>query len=739
MKRTRTGRLKKRSLLWRLRRPVLVLAVLGVVLTSSGAYALWNSTDLPDKDPPLRQTSFICADDVAADCNQDNSMAQLSGAQSRVTVTYDQIPPVFIEALLSAEDKDFFKHPGVDPTGVARALVSDLRNEKANQGGSTITQQYVKNVYLNNELTLTRKLQEAVMAIKLDRELPKQEILERYLNTIYFGRNAYGIEAAAQAYFGKHVEQLGLPESAFLAGIVRQPEDDDPSRLASDPLAAGQRRNATDRRRQVLDAMLEQGYITKAARDQVAAMGWEYVVPRQTTANNGTVKHPELGTDYFVDYVHHWLVSSGLFTDSQLYGGGLRIYTTLDYTAQSQAYQAIGSVLNRPGDPTASIVSIDDQGRVKAMVGGFDYKASQVNLAVGTDGGGSGRQPGSSFKPLVLAQYLSEGKSLGQTYNAPSKLVLHPTAGGAPWQVANYGDESEGDLNVVDATKFSSNTAYAQIMEDTGVQDAADMAKRLGVTAPLDAVPSLVLGTSDVSVLDMASAYSTFADEGDHIGPFVVTKVTNADGEVLYRAPTDRTPVLDKNVADTVNWVLSQVVQGGTGTGAQFGQPLAGKTGTTEDYHDAWFVGYTCKLTTAVWVGYPNEPGQKPKDLQGVHGINVTGGTLPASIFSTYMGHATQGLSSCAFNKPPNVNVAPSGTIDSQGSVPANQGTSVASTTVPGTAPKETTSTVAPPTSTPASTAVPTTTAPPRPTTTVPVATTTAVPTTVAPPVTTVP
>ena len=492
MKRTRRGRLRKRSLTWRFRRVLLLVTLMGVVAVSGGAYVVWTSTELPDKDPPLLQTSFMCAADVPDGCNEDNSIAQLSGGVDRVTVSYDQIPAIFVQALLSAEDKDFFKHDGIDPVGIGRALYTNLQNETVQQGGSTITQQYVKNVYLTNEVTFERKLKEAVLAIKLDQEIPKQEILERYLNTIYFGRGAYGIEAASRAYFGKHVEELGLPESAYLASIIRYPEGTDANRPLDDPLREKQLQLAQTRRKQVLDTMLAEGYITQQAHDAVDAMGWDYVVPRlSTAANYGNVARPELGTEYFIDYVRHWLVTNTSFTDSEIYGGGLRIYTTLDFEAQAAAYDAILSTLDRPDDPSGSIVAMDDQGRVRAMVGGFDHDASQVNLAVGQEGGGSGRQPGSSFKPLVLAEYIQQGKSLGQMFNSPAKIDIQLP--GELWSPANYGDAQQGYLNVVDATRFSSNTAYAQIIQQTGVEPVVELSKRMGITGDLPEVPSLVL------------------------------------------------------------------------------------------------------------------------------------------------------------------------------------------------------------------------------------------------------
>jgi len=443
------------------------------------------------------------------------------------------------------------------------------------------------------------------------------------------------------------------------------------------------------------------------------------------------VARPELGTEYFIDYVRHWMVASGGFTDSEIYGGGLRIYTTLDFEAQAAAYDAILSTLDRPDDPSASIVSIDDQGRVKAMVGGFDHDASQVNLAVGQEGGGSGRQPGSSFKPLVLAEYIQQGRSLGAVYNAPAQLDI-TLPGGERWQPGNYGDASQGQLNVVDATRFSSNTAYVQMMQEIGPEPVVELGRAMGIGAELPAVPSLVLGTGSVSVLDMASAYSTFPNSGEHVTPSVVTKVTNARGEVLWEAPYERTRVLDEAVAQSVNWVLNQVVESGTGTAARFGQPVAGKTGTTDKYKDAWFVGYTCKLTAAVWVGYPNpnEDGSE-RFMQNVHGISVAGGTLPTQIFNKFMSRAASGLESCAFPRPAdatlvNTGVVPTSTGTAVEQAPGTDVTPSSSTTT--TAPVSTTSSSAPPTSEAPPTTEPATTLPP----TTPAPPTTA-PTTLAP------
>lgn len=682
------------------------------MLAVAGAGYLFTQVPLPSSEPPLLQTTFICAADVTSGCNADNSIAQLSGGVDRVNVTYGQLPPVLINAVVAAEDRTFFNHKGVDPLGIVRALWTNVRNEGIKQGGSTITQQYVKNVYLSQERTLDRKVREAALAVKVERELSKEEILTRYLNVIYFGRGAYGVQAAAKTYFGVDVEDLNLAQAAYLAGLIRAPELADAKLPEDDARAGSQREEAANRRRNVLAAMLEEGYITQAEHDEAAGAGWDDVLTRTSVGNFGRVPRPELGTEYFVEYVRHWLVNEGGFTDAEVFGGGLRVYTTLDFEMQEDAVSAITSTLNRPGDPAAALVSIDQQGRVRAMVGGLDFASSRVNLAVGAEGGGSGRQAGSAFKPIALAEALEQGVPLTTVYDAPAKKVFKGADGGADWTVANYADAGLGRLNLVDATRKSSNTAYAQLGLDIGPDNVAALARRMGISSQLDEVPSIVLGTSSVSVLDMASAYSTFANDGEHVGPFVVTRVTDAKGTLLYEAPSRRDRVLSPEVAAQVNWTLSQVIESGTGTGARIGQPAAGKTGTTEDYRDAWFVGYTCSLTTAVWMGYPGAPGEPARYMRSVHGQAVTGGSFPATIWRKYMSRATEGLPSCPFERPPLAPVT-------------------SDTFVPGTAPKPSDTTVPPSsTTTPApsttTTAAPTTTTVPTTTTTAPSTTTSA-------------
>jgi membrane peptidoglycan carboxypeptidase len=704
----------RRSFVWRWRRGFFLVGLVLVAGVAGIAY-VFSQVPLPAKDPPLLQTSFVCAADVTTNCNADNAMAQLSGGVDRVDVDYSQIPPVLVDAVVSAEDKNFFTHGGVDPESIARALWEDLHGSASEQGGSTITQQYVKTVYLTNERSVTRKIKEAVLAVKLERQLPKTEILNRYLNAVYFGRGAYGVEAASKTYFGKDVGSLTLPEAAYLAGLIRSPETADAGLPASDPGAANGLATAKFRRTSVLDNMFKQHYITQAERDAAVASPWTDVLPKTQTPSTSTVTHTELGTQYLLDYVRHTLVASGQFNDAELYGGGLRIYTTIDYGLQKDALDAITSNLRYKADPAASLVSIDPSGRIRAMASSTSYATSQVNLAVGSQGGGGGRQAGSTFKTFAVAEALSQGMSLNQTFPAPYSLTVPNGMGqGQTWPVHNDNhDENYGRINMSTALAKSINTYFAGLVTAINPQNLENMAKRMGVASPsLEPIPSLVLGTRPVSVLDMASGYSTLMDEGVHITPYIVSRVTDSSGQVLYQAPTSGSRVLSKNVADQVNWALSQVITQGTGTKAAFGQPAAGKTGTTDKNTDGWFTGYTCSLTASVWIGYPDSDNHSMTYL----GANAYGGQIPATIWNAFMTQATQGLKSCPYNRPANA----SGSVNDYGTGVGTPSTSPSgSTTTTGHVPSSTTTTapvtpttVAPPTTVTPTTVTPTTVTP---------------------------
>ncbi len=643
---------RRRSLLWRFRRGFFLVALL-LVASVAGAGFVLAQVELPPEDP-LLQSTFVCAADVTQGCNADNAIAKLAGEVDRVSVPLDEIPKTFIDAVLAAEDRQFFSHNGIDPVGIGRALYRDLRNEGVRQGGSTITQQYVKNAYLTSERTFTRKLKEAVLAIKLERELSKEQILQRYLNTVYFGRGAYGAEAAARAYFGKSIRSVELSEAAYLAGLIRSPESADVTRSLD---------TATFRRDSVLRGMVDYGVITSDEADAAVAIPLDSLVRERTVREGlGNVVGAEYGTEHYVEYVRRRLYDK--YGAEVVNGGGLRVYTALDLDRQRAAYESVWSVLDEPDDPNAALVSIDDLGRVVAMVGGKDFDESQVNYALGRAAGGSGRQPGSSFKPIVLATALEQGLSPRSQFLNENEHIFPKANAGDDWKVSNYDDGKEDVIDLVEATRISSNTVYAKLMLEVGPANVAHLARELGVTADLPVVNSLALGGGDVSVIDMASAYSTFARRGQSIEPIIITKVEQVvDGEVkvLEQASTKADQAMSVENADAVNWILRQVVLNGTGASANPGVPAAGKTGTTQDYRDAWFVGYTPELTTAVWMGYdptvddPNTPedeGGEPRFMTDVHGRRVTGGSFPAQIWKAYMQRALDGVDSGSFVAP---------------------------------------------------------------------------------------
>ncbi len=632
------------------------------VATTGGVAAVVLNIELPPEDP-LLQTSFVCAADVTEACGPDNAIATFSAEEDRINVRLEEVPEVLKQAVLATEDRDYYEHGGVDPVGIGRALYNDIRGRGVQQGGSTITQQYVKNVYLTSERSVVRKVKEAVLAVKLERELDKDEILERYLNTIYFGRGAYGVAAASRAYYDEDVRDIGLQEASYLAGLIRSPGGAD---------ALQHPEEAARRRTTVLTAMAEEGYIGAAERTALEAtpIGTGVVEPRDRTGL-GPVKGSDMGTKYFVEAVRRQVAER--YGEDTLYGGGLRIYTTIDFDMQRAAWDAVTSTLDQAGDPEAALVAVDDRGHVKAMVGGRDFDTDEQNLALGKtafglDWGGTGRGAGSAFKPFVLAEAIRQGISLDSRFNAPGRMTFPGVPGAEPgkdWEVGNYGGTAQGVLDIVDATRVSSNTAYAQLMIEVGPQSVVNLVERLGVQAELPVVESLVLGSGDVSPLDMAVGYSTFANRGVHNDPVMVTKIEQVDEDgdvdVLDQDAPSGDRVLTEEEADLVTHCLQQVVQGGTGTAADIGRPAAGKTGTTQNNKDAWFVGYTPTLTAAVWMGYahPLPDGTVPamdasSSVSRGHGLRgVTGGSLPAEIWQRFMRAATEGTDPGSFADPP--------------------------------------------------------------------------------------
>jgi penicillin-binding protein 1A len=683
---------KQRRWAWRHRR-LLFLVVLGGFTVLAGSAYVYATTPLP-KDVPPAQTTFLLD-------AHGKRLASLDSGQTRVAVPLAKVPKVLVDAVLSSEDRNFYKHGGIDPVGILRATWADIRNRGTVQGGSTITQQYVKNTYLGQERTITRKLKEAALAVKIQRKLTKSEILERYLNTVYFGRHAYGVQAAARAYYGKDVGEIDLNQAAFLAGLIRAPELAQPERNLA---------LAKTRRHLVLSAMQRDRKITAAQRAAVEAtplgvLGSAKVEP--------AVEHTDVGTQYFVDYVRRQLI--GMFGEAAVYSGGYRVKTTLDPTTQKQAYDAVyTNTLNQKSDPKGALVAIDDHGMVRAMVGGDNTYDLKVNLAAGKAGGGGGRQAGSTFKPFLLAETVREGYSVESALPGPAKVTL-PKADVGPygprdWKVENFDDEDYGPkVNLIDATRNSVNTVYAQLVVAIGAEKLKTMAEDLGVKTPLRAVNAMVLGSQEVSAMDMAGAFSTFANLGDRLDPRTILEVDGPDGKLIRKFAEKRTAgVLNSKQAAVVNFCLQQVVQRGTGVGANIGKPMIGKTGTTENFGDAWFVGATRKMTAAVWMGYPEGASHAMDNVRGIH---VNGGSFPATIFKRFMSAASKGVDTGSF---PSVSGGFPGKIlkgvkvqfSSSTTTPSGPATSVvggtsttvnkplSSTTVPGPAP---TSTLPPP------------------------------------------
>ena len=596
--------------------------------------------------PALRQNLTTTLTDA-----NGQTIAQLSAGENRQPVTINQVPQVVVDAVVATEDRHFFQHHGVDPVGIVRAALSDLLGRGSLQGASTLTQQYVKTAYLGQQRTLSRKIKESVLALKIERQLTKRQILERYLNTIYFGRGAYGIEAASQVYFHKAVGDLTVPEAAFLAGAIRAPEYADP---VTDPVTAKARRDRT------LTDLVQMHKLTKAQadaykNDPVEALPYtpkdqKIVIPSDASGAPGL--------EYFVSYVTQKLISS--YQASVVYGGGLKVRTSLDLRMQQAAFNSVyNQVLVSKNGPAGALISLDNSGAIKAMVGGRNYAESKVNLAVGTEGGGAGRQAGSTMKGVLLAEVVREGYSVLSTFRAPAQITLRRANNGADWTVNNFGNEDfsgpdgTGTINLIDATKNSVNTVYAQAVVDVTPHNMANLAYTLGL-GQLPAYASIVLGTRDESVMQMAGAYSVFADNGLYNQPHAILEVKDSNGNPKpLQLQAGRGTGLDKAMTDVITHCLRQVVLGGTGTAAGFRIPVAGKTGTTESNTDAWFVGYTPQpgLITAVWMGYPDKAAPMT-DIYGVKG-GITGGTLPADIFRRYMSQALVGAAAGNFDEPP--------------------------------------------------------------------------------------
>lgn len=666
-------------------------ALLAVALVASGCAQL-PGLDEGALAPASESTKIYAAD--------GSLITTLEQEENREIIPVGEIPKHVRDAVIAIEDSRFFAHRGFDAKAILRALWANARSGKVVEGGSTITQQLVRNAIqdVGKEKTLQRKLKEATYAWQLEGAFSKKKILELYLNTVYFGEGAYGIQTAAQTYFDKSAKELTLPEGALLAGLIRSPVAYNPYTNAEDAVA---------RRNLVLGRMGRLGLVDEPGAEAAKSAG----LGVQERANT-----PRYPAPYFVDLVTRQVQHAREFLPlgesvnaraNRLFRGGLRIHTTLDPKTQAAAEAAIAGVLDHPAqDPSGTLVAIDPKnGHVKALVGGPDYFATErddpcvrvgavnadgspktcakVNLALGRAGGGSGRQSGSAFKPFVLATALTKGKRLSDVYRASGCIdIPNADAGGTqPWRVCNYEESGFGPMDVRDATVRSVNVVYAQMIMDVGaaaVVETADRmgvggtARRMGLDTRLDSVPSAALGANAVSPLDMASAFGAFPNSGVLVSPVAITRITDSEGKVLWKPVQQRRQVLNPGVAYLTTRVLEEVIERGTAAqNGKLGRPAFGKTGTAQEWRDAWFVGGAgTDLVAAVsvfWPDYEIEMKASCGDERTTYTIKdgvvlpptcrptrikVSGGTWPTQIWQRFMLEALQGVPPSEFPVP---------------------------------------------------------------------------------------
>jgi penicillin-binding protein 1A len=600
--------------------PAIAAGAVGLLLF----YLVFSTVPLPEDIAP---TSSVIFD------RDGDEVGGLAAETAREDIPLDELPEHVEQAVLAAEDRGFYEHRGISVTGIARALFTNIRAGGVAQGGSTITQQYIKNAALTPEQTYRRKVEEAALAIKLEREYDKEEILTFYLNTIYWGRGAYGIEAAAQTTFDIPASELDVNQAATLAGVIAAPEHFNP---LDNPDGADQRR------RYVLAGMLEEGYITQQEHDDLVAAGLPEVTERRTVAQGPNA--------YYIDAVRRELAARPEFADGALFQG-LRIHTQLDQSMQVAAQETLAQAVREGPTDTGSIVTIDPHtGGVRALVGGPDIDQQSFNTAIR-----SVRQSGSTFKAFTLQAFLEDDNHPDTRFPAPAEIEIDD----AEDPIRNFGGSSFGEQTVRQATASSTNTVFVQMQEMLGREEVIDAARRAGLPRDKAEEPfpteraggdamrplaGLTLGQDEMSPLEMASAFGTYPAEGLHASPHLVVRVEDADGNLIHETNVEGEDAVEVNVARAVTDVLRGVVTDGSGQAADIGRPSAGKTGTTNEGRDVWYVGYVPQLVTSVWLGnLDNTP---------IDHDNATGGGLAAPVWATYMSRAVEGLDEEDFEPP---------------------------------------------------------------------------------------
>jgi membrane peptidoglycan carboxypeptidase len=605
------------------------LAGFGFVAGATLFAFAWFTVSIPDPNAYVNSQSTIIQYSNGTEIGR-------IGTQNRQILPLAKIPMKMRYAVMAAEDRNYYSNRAFSPTGIARAILNNLKSGSLNgEGGSTITQQYAKTAFLTPSRTIQRKIKELVISLKLENALTKDQILENYLNTIYFGRGSYGVQTAAQQYFNRNVNQLSLSQIAVIASILRSPGFYDPA------LSKENKARLENRFTYVIQGMLDKKWITEA---EAKAAKMPVVTPRTTS---GQLSGPK---GYIIDAVQKELSKLG-FTQDQLLVGGYVIKTTLEARAQRSAVDAVNKLYptKAPENLHIALVAIrPGTGEVIAMYGGKDYVVRQLN-----DATQSIALAGSTFKPFALTAALEAGIPLTSMWNGDSPQVFDDL--GKPYEVSNYGNEGWGQVDLLSATQHSVNTVYVPLSMKAGMDKVVDVARRAGIpeSVAMIATPSVALGVASPHVIDVTNAYATFAAQGVYSKPYMVASVTGPNKGVLYEGKAQTQEVFDKDVMADLTYALKSVVNGGTGSAAlALGRPAAGKTGTSQSNASAWFSAYTPQLAASVALFRDSAS----ESLNGIGGLtSVTGGTFPARIWTAFMKGALKGEPVMSFPAPANV------------------------------------------------------------------------------------
>ena len=605
------------------------LAGFGFVAGATLFAFAWFTVSIPDPNAYVNSQSTIIQYSNGTEIGR-------IGTQNRQILPLAKIPMKMRYAVMAAEDRNYYSNRAFSPTGIARAILNNLKSGSLNgEGGSTITQQYAKTAFLTPSRTIQRKIKELVISLKLENALTKDQILENYLNTIYFGRGSYGVQTAAQQYFNRNVNQLSLSQIAVIASILRSPGYYDPA------LSKENKVRLDNRFKYVIQGMLDKKWITEA---EAKAAKMPVVTPRTTS---GQLSGPK---GYIIDAVQKELSKLG-FTQDQLLVGGYVIKTTIEARAQRSAVDAVNRLYptKAPENLHIALVAIrPGTGEVIAMYGGKDYVVRQLN-----DATQSIALAGSTFKPFALAAALEAGIPLTSMWNGDSPQVFDDL--GKPYEVSNYGNEGWGQVDLLSATQHSVNTVYVPLAMKAGMDKVVDVARRAGIpeSVAMIATPSVALGVASPRVIDVTNAYATFAAQGVYSKPYMVASVTGPNKGVLYEGKAQTQEVFDKDVMADLTYALKSVVNGGTGSAAlALGRPAAGKTGTSQSNASAWFSAYTPQLAASVALFRDSAS----ESLNGIGGLtSVTGGTVPARIWTAFMKGALKGEPVMSFPAPANV------------------------------------------------------------------------------------